>query len=806
MLAEAPGKEEDKQGEPLVGESGQLLRPHIPRRFRDHVRINNVVRTRPIDNDTPDQVSIECCRPSIIKDIERTQPTAIFGFGNVPLEWVSGLSGITLWRGRKMPVKVGKHTCWYYPMLHPAYLIRQRRGDGDIGSEEERMFGFDMKKAFAEVENLPDAVVHTAAAARAGVEVVVETDAEALSRIQKFLYWAADQPCVGIDYETDGLRPYGDKRILTAAVSDGKRSLAFAFDHPEARWSNDHREQLNGAWCGFLRRAKGVKAVHNLSFEQEWTGYWFGKDLLRAGEWADTQAQAVILDERTGKLKGGGPLSLAFLVQQYFGFDLKGLSSVNRKNLAEEPLPVVLLYNGMDAKYHKLLWDKQEQRIWNEGLMHPYNLALRRVPAMVLSQLKGVPVDQKEVKRLSKKYGKQLETLEEEISKLDIVKEFTRRKGKKLNVKSFPDLLFVFKDILGLGKSIMIKDKFTQKYKYSLDESVLDKIDHPLASKIVALRSVLKNKSTYIDPMDAEGPVDKRVLYPDGMLHTNYNTMFAETGRISSDGPNLQNYPARDADAKEVRKPIAAAPDEWILKFDYGQIEARVIAMFTKDPTYVKALWEDYDIHGDWAERIATDYPARIGGRKNLTDKKVMKEFRGDIKNQFTFPLFFGARMESVAGYLQIPVEFVKPHYEAFWREFSTTSDWQQQQIKFYRQHGYVEGLTGRRRHGPLTINKVCNTPVQGTATEIVMDGLCRLSEKGIPELQPELMIHDDLTFLRVPDRDIDTIAEQIISEMLAVPFDFINVPITVEMEMGKNWMELERVGTYSSVSWGTKS
>jgi DNA polymerase-1 len=257
-----------------------------------------------------------------------------------------------------------------------------------------------------------------------------------------------------------------------------------------------------------------------------------------------------------------------------------------------------------------------------------------------------------------------------------------------------------------------------------------------------------------------------------------------------------------------VRRVLRANDGMTILAFDYGQIEARVIAMFTKDPIFVKALWERYDVHMEWAERIARAYPSRIGGKKNLTDKKAMSVFRGDIKNQWTFPLFFGARLESAAGYLNIPVTVLRPLYDAFWNQFATTKDWQERILADYRKSGHVETLTGRKRRGPLSLNQVCNTPVQGTAAEIVMDAMCRLSETGDPELQPEINIHDDLTFVRVDERRADVVAEKVIKIMLDVPFKFINVPITVELSEGLNWMPqddavnpdgMEEVGKFSS-------
>jgi len=105
ILGEGAGKTEIEEQEQFVGASGQLLRAYIPRVLKDKVRFNNTVRCRPPQNATPERTELECCRPSVASDIERSRPKAVFGFGNVPLEWVSGFNGITLWRGRRMPIR-----------------------------------------------------------------------------------------------------------------------------------------------------------------------------------------------------------------------------------------------------------------------------------------------------------------------------------------------------------------------------------------------------------------------------------------------------------------------------------------------------------------------------------------------------------------------------------------------------------------------------------------------------------------------------------------------------------------------------
>lgn len=247
---------------------------------------------------------------------------------------------------------------------------------------------------------------------------------------------------------------------------------------------------------------------------------------------------------------------------------------------------------------------------------------------------------------------------------------------------------------------------------------------------------------------------------------------------------------------------FVAPPGRVILAFDYGQIEARVIAMLTKDERFCRALRERYDVHMEWAQRLAQAFPHLIGGKKFLHDKDVMKKLRNDIKGLWTFALFFGAGLPSVAGYLGVGEQEARPLYDDFWDEFSGVRAWQEDLLRFYKRHGYVQCATGRRRRGPLSFNRVINSPVQGTAAEIVMEAMCRLSETEDPELQPEINIHDDLTFMRVRADRVDKVADKVITHMLAVPFDFVNVPISVEVAMGTNWMEMQEIGTFSSDEW----
>lgn len=827
VLGEAPGKEDDDRGAHFYGDGGRVVRARFPKEILGFVRWNNIVRTRTPKGRAPETIEIEACRPSVVRDIVATKPKAVFGFGKAPLQWVLGQGGMAKWRGRRIPVDIGGHLCWYYAFEDPTELLRKRRRNGDI-SEDERAFRFDVNRALDEVEDLPEPVVLGRADAEAGVTVIPCTNA-GLDQLEQFLAWAKLQPVVGVDYETNTLRPYGkptldkagdrvlhwgDAIILSAAVGTPSATVAVAFDHPQAKWTARQRGRLEALWADFLRAPLVRKAVHNLAFEMEWSAVFYGADVLRAGLWDCTYTQAALLDERAladANARRVGGASLDDLVLNHFGLHLKQLSPLDRKDLSNEPLDVVLRYNGMDAKFHCLLYLVQRGQLEALGLQRVYlEQDLERVPTMVLTQIKGIPRDQAVTVELQNKYRPRVVRLENEIAGLAEVKQFERLQKKPFSPSSNAHCVTLFRDILkldhGFAKGETRDSGFVSTHPsradYTVDKTVLEAIGTPLATKIVELREASKRLSTYIDSYADGSPF----VWPDGLLHPVINPQGTKSGRSSAEDPNVQNVPKRDEEAKEVRRQIKPAnEDEVMVAIDYGQIQARGIAMMSKDKAFIKALWERYDVHTEWAERIARAYPRRIGGKQNLTDKAAMKRFRTDIKNQWTFPLFFGAKLYGISQFLQIPEEVLRPIMDEFWKTFHGVADWHAELLAFYHTNGYVQHLGGRRNRAPLSFNQMINYPIQGIEAEIVLEAMTNLSKRatstGDLNFQPNMETHDDLTFI-LPANKVDVYVEPIVTEMLSIQRPYINVPLTVEVSIGHDLLSLEEVLVASSDTW----
>jgi uracil-DNA glycosylase family 4 len=798
VLGEAPGRDEDRDNQQFIGASGQVLREELPEYLLPQIRWNNVVRTRPKDNEDPTPIEIECCRPSVAGDIAASKPKAILGFGNIALKWATQHSGIMTWRGRRTPVNIDGHVCWYYPMQHPASILHEPHEAKK--DSLHRVFRSDLAKAIAEIDSLPEPEVHDREVAGYGVEFAYGNKEGDLQRVESQLRWAMKQEEVGLDLETKGYRPYAEgSKILTLAIGSRDNSFSVALGHKQAKWSRSDLKHLRDLIREFLH-SKVRKIVHFLRFEMEWLADRYGWDVVYAGRWGGTETQAAVIDERSGAM------SLDFLVQQYFGFDLKALSPLNKLQLDNEPIEDVLSYNAMDAKYHYLLWQMQNEIIKQRKFEHLYDEMIARVPSCVLTQLRGIPVNPQIAATLATKYEQQIEAARADVMAAPQLKQFRRHYAKE-GIKEFKPLsddhcVKLFRHVLGYNEGL---SKLPGRdHKFAVDEEVLKQIGLPICFDILRLRKASKRLSTYIYRNNEK----KTIVWPDGLLHPNFNTVKVRTKRLSADEPNCQNIPKRDEDGKEVRAQIEAPEGLLLCSADHGQIQARGIAMSSQDKQFCQALWERFDVHGYWAERIAKAYPRRVDNVTNFKDeagKKVLKKFRADIKNQWTFPLFFGARMERVAEELHIPVNVIEPEFNAFEKMFAGVFQWHEELIRFYNRNGYVEDLFGFRHHAPLSKNEIINSPIQSLEALFVMRGMNQLSrhaaQTGDWHYQPIAQIHDDLTFL-LPESNIDVYVQKIVTEMLNVTFPWVNIPMTLEVAIGPNLLDMKECLVASSDDW----
>lgn len=821
MLGEAPGEHEDRRGIPFVGPSGKLVKHYIPEELLDQLRWSNTIRCKPPWGSDgkqlpPSEIEIEACRPALIRDIEETKPEAIFGFGNVPLRWISGQSHITAWCGRRIPVRVGSHTCWYFPIVHPAAIIYEEQRARYINyrkpykTELEFQFALNIRAAFkAVLDGLPDPKVWTREEMLDGIERVYGTGGEAdLDRIEDYLKEADHEPELGFDYETNRLRPYsqGAKMLSVAFSGAGVGTLAIGLDHPGCRWKPRQIDDLFVLFKRWLQRRRTRLVSHHLAFEAEWTAYTFGESMLwKPPLWEDTVSQAFILDdrgggedERTGRRTHGG-LSLEFLGMQHFGINVKAINNLDREQLESSPIEMVLSYNGLDAKCHHMLYGIQDEALREEGLQAVYEHQRDRALSCVAVQLKGVPVDQRINAELLERYMPKLADIEADIQDHPDAQAFRKRTGKQYRPSAPQDATRFVKEYVGEDLA-------------NADAKSLSGIKHPVIKKTLKWREQSKVASTYVISVTAGSEKWKLerspALFPDDLLHPQLNTTRTRTNRTSSDDPNIQNWPIRKKEGLEARKQVRPGLGQKVVAFDYSGIQARNVAMESDDRALVKYYHERYDIHKDWMERIEKACDRRNidwipGGLK--ADADVLKSYRHRAKNEFVFPSFFGAQPLSISGNLGIPENIGHELHEEFWDEFPDIHLWHAEVEKSYYETGYVTGLSGFRRRAPVVHTQLINTPIQGDEARIVLDAQVRLTQLG-PEVTPNLEIHDDFTFIW-DERAIDRNAEIVLGEMLRITLPWVNVPLGVEMSVGEDWAIKKKAGEFFSDDWyGKKS
>lgn len=343
-----------------------------------------------------------------------------------------------------------------------------------------------------------------------------------------------------------------------------------------------------------------------------------------------------------------------------------------------------------------------------------------------------------------------------------------------------------------IGEVLFEKLKLASKPKknangtYSTDETTLMDIAdrHPIVDEILEFRAVKKLLSTYIEPFP--GYIDPS----DGKVHTTFNQALTATGRLSSSNPNLQNIPIRTDRGREIRKAfVPGTPEGLILSADYSQIELRIMAHLSCDQHLLKAFKEGVDIHAATASKIF-----RIPHEEVTADQRR-------IAKTANFGIMYGISAFGLAQRLRIGRKEAQKVIEDYFAGFPSILSFIEDTKAAARETGYVETLFGRRRYIPeinskngtiraLAERNAVNAPIQGTSADIIKLAMIavdkELTEKGFKS-KMVLQIHDELVFDAVPE-EIEALKAMVVDKMENIVK--LSVPLTVECNYGKNWLE----------------
>jgi DNA polymerase-1 len=411
--------------------------------------------------------------------------------------------------------------------------------------------------------------------------------------------------------------------------------------------------------------------------------------------------------------------------------------------------------------------DRQQLRKLYEEIELPL------APVLAGMEQAGVLVDHKALGDLSAVLEKNIDTLAGEICDL-AGSTFNLNSPKQLGKVLFEDLGLPAPMKRGKGKTI------------STASDVLEAlaVEHPIAAKILEHRQFTKLKGTYVDALPA-------LIDPlTGRLHTTFNPAGSATGRLSSSNPNLQNIPVRSETGRQIRAAFVSRPGWKLLAGDYSQIELRILAHFSEDPTLLDAFRKGEDIHTRTAAEVFGIPPLAISPEHRRRAKAV------------NFGIVYGLSPFGLSQQLGIPQKEAREYIQAYFELYAGVKKFIEDIVEKTRQSGVSRTMFGRLRPIPDLHSKnpaargfaertAINSPLQGSAADLIKMAMIRVDQRIKEEKSQALMllqVHDELLF-EVPESDTHAIAAMIKKEMESV--HKLKVPLVADIKAGKNWRDM---------------
>jgi DNA polymerase-1 len=495
----------------------------------------------------------------------------------------------------------------------------------------------------------------------------------------------------------------------------------------------------------------------------------------------DTMVMSFTLDAGRGEdgmgASGIGGHGMDELSQRHLGHTpiaFKDVCGTGKKaiSFAEVPLDRATAYAAEDADVTLRLHRYLKPRLAEEGGTRIYERVDRPlIPVVARMEREGIRVDRARLARLSEEFAVEIGRLEGEIHAA-AGQEFTVGSPKQLG-----EILFEKLGYKG-GK----KGKSGQ---YSTDVSVLEKLaaeGAPMAKLVLEWRQLSKLKSTYTDALQA-------AINPDtGRVHTSYSLVGAQTGRLSSTDPNLQNIPIRTPIGRQIREAFVPEPGNVLLAADYSQIELRLAAHMAGVDSLKEAFAHGEDIHARTAREMFGE---------------VTRDTRARAKT-INFAILYGISRWGLAARLEVPPEEAQAMIDTYFQRFPGIQRYIMETLESVRAKGYSETLFGRKTWFPRINSKnqaerqgseraAINAPIQGTSADIIKRAMVRmlpaLVDAGLHDVRMLLQVHDELVF-ELPEARVEAatpIIRQVMAEA-ALPSVELSVPLGVEIGTGLSW------------------
>lgn len=451
-----------------------------------------------------------------------------------------------------------------------------------------------------------------------------------------------------------------------------------------------------------------------------------------------------------------------------FNYDINLFDNFKKeKNMSTEALA------DLTVKKAKFIYDIKDEFInkmkEEEQLELFSNIEMKLSYVLASMEIEGVRVDTKVLDEMGENINKKLDELTSEIYNYA---------GEEFNIQSPKQLGEI------LFEKLEIPYPKKKKTSYSTAREILDKIVdyHPIVEKIIEHRTLNKIYTTYIVGI-------KNCVKEDGKLHTIYTQTLTRTGRLSSIEPNLQNIPIRYKEGKEIRKAFIPEENSVFLSSDYSQIELRMFAHMSGEQNLIDAFKHHLDIHTKTAMDIY-----------HVSKDEVTKNMRRDAK-AVNFGIIYGISSFGLAEDLGVDIKTAKKFLDNYLETFPGIKNYMDKVIKDAYETGYVKTIMNRKRKIDELYNTnhmikvqgermALNTPVQGSSADILKKAMIDIyNEFNRLNLKSKmiLQVHDELIF-NVKNDELEKVKEIVINFMENAYK--LNVPLEVDVEIGKNWYD----------------
>ncbi|MDF1855003.1 DNA polymerase I [Pseudooceanicola sp.] len=478
---------------------------------------------------------------------------------------------------------------------------------------------------------------------------------------------------------------------------------------------------------------------------------------------------------------------------QHAGEHNHGMDTLSERYLGHSPIPIKTLlgsgksqitfdlvpiedavkYAAEDADITLRLWLLMKPQLHRRKVTTVYETLERPlVPVLARMETAGIKVDRDTLSRMSNAFAQKMAQLEDEIQELA---------GETFNVGSPAQVGEILFEKMGLEGG-----KKGKTGKYSTPADVLEDLatEHELPGRVLDWRQLQKLKSTYTDALQDH-------INPEtGRVHTSYVIAGANTGRLASTDPNLQNIPVRSEEGRRIREAFVAEPGKVLISLDYSQIELRILAHIAEIDALKQAFHEGQDIHAATASEMF-----------NVPLDQMTPDVRRQAK-AINFGVIYGISAFGLARNLRIPRDQAKGFIDRYFERFPGIREYMDETVAFAKEHGFVQTLFGRRINTPeinakgprsgFSHRAAINAPIQGSAADVIRRAMIRMDDAivGLPA-RMLLQVHDELVFEVEQGAEEALIkAARDVMENAADPAVKLSVPLTVDAGQGANWAE----------------